>query len=193
MLKGWVSNDMLRGPAGDAGLAEDFRQVAATGCDIAALYGQGTEHQPLGVVPSLHADNDNSDTGETEAGYVADLEDAATAVKAANIAMINPGWILHPTRASKLRKLRASGLWVFRDEMKDGTLNGFPYRETTSCTETDIIFGSWGHFIWGQDTAFTLSEHPDTRAEYDETLVRGVLRLDFQRRHQKAFYRINYA
>jgi HK97 family phage major capsid protein len=102
-------------------------------------------------------------------------------------------WVIHPTRATALMQLKDSGIFIFRQEMLDkGTIRGFPFVMTTRVPVTRITFcADWRQFIYGIDEDLILSEH-DTRAEYDETTIRAIVKGDFKLRQPKAFSSITY-
>ncbi len=90
-------------------------------------------------------------------------------------------------------QLKDSGIFIFRQEMLDkGTICGFPLVMTTRVPVTRITFcADWRQFIYGIDEELIFSEH-DTRAAYDETTIRAIVKGDFKLRQPKAFSSITY-
>ncbi|ADO68706.1 phage major capsid protein [Stigmatella aurantiaca] len=189
-----ISNDLLRTPGvGDAGVGEDIRATVADGLDDAGFNGDGTGSSPKGLFAQISSSHTFTNTGTTAAAYTADIDKAVELPLTAHIRMGTPGWVLHPTRATALMQLKDSGIFVFRQEMLDkGTIRGFPFVLTTRVPVTRITFSAdWRQFIYGIDEDLLLSEH-DTRAEYDETTIRAIVKGDFKLRQPKAFSSITY-
>ncbi|WP_163781406.1 phage major capsid protein [Myxococcus vastator] len=189
-----ISNDLLRTPGvGDAGVGEDIRATVADGLDEAGFNGDGTGAAPKGLFAQLDAAHTFASTGTTPAAYLADIDKAVELPLTAHVRMGSAAWVLHPTRATALLQLQNSGVWVFRQEMLDrGTIRGFPFVMTTRVPVSRITFSAdWRQFIYGIDEDLILSEH-DTRAEYDETTVRAIVKGDFKVRQPKAFSSITY-
>lgn len=187
-----LSNDLLRNPAvGDAFAGEDARLAMAHGLDDAMLNGSGVSGQPLGLLKQINANNSFARAGVTAANYIADADKAVEKVLSADVAISAPAWIMSPTKEAELLGLRDSAGYIFRDEMLGAkTFRGFPYVCSTRVATTKIIFGCWDQLIYGVDEAVNVSLHADTRAAYDETVLRAVLRADFKVRYDKAFAEI---
>ncbi|MGM9582162.1 MAG: phage major capsid protein, partial [Phascolarctobacterium sp.] len=98
----------------------------------------------------------------------------------------------------------ASGSYIFRDEMKNGVLCGYPFKIDNNITvgddangKTQIFFGDWQHFLIGvesalqisisNDASYTDGEKSVSAFENDLTLMRGILREDFGVRYTEAF------
>ncbi|NTX39859.1 phage major capsid protein [Myxococcus sp. CA033] len=189
-----ISNDLLRTPGvGDAGVGEDIRATVADGLDDAGFNGDGAGAAPKGLFAQLDAAHAFASTGVTAAAYLADIDKAVELPLTAHVRMGNAAWVIHPTRATALLQLQNSGVWVFRQEMLDkGTIRGFPFVMTTRVPSTRITFSAdWRQFIYGIDEDLILSEH-DTRAEFDETTIRAIVKGDFKVRQPKAFSSITY-
>nr|WP_232293487.1 phage major capsid protein [Stigmatella aurantiaca] len=189
-----ISNDLLHTPGvGDAGVGEDLRATVADGLDDAGFNGDGTGGTPKGLFVQLGSAHTFANTGTTPAAYLADIDKAVELPLTAHVRMGATAWVLHPTRATALMQLKDSGLFIFRQEMLDnGTIRGFPFVMTTRVPVTRITFcADWRQFIYGIDEELLLSEH-DTRAEYDETTIRALVKADFKLRQPKAFSSITY-
>lgn len=187
-----LSNDMLRNPAvGDAFAGEDAQKAMAQGLDDAMLNGTGLAGQPMGLVKQINSNNSFARAGTSIANYIADLDKAVQKVLDADVVISAPAWVMSPTKEVELLGLRDTGGWVFRDEMLgNGTLRGFKYVVSTRVPTSKLIFGCWDQLIYGVDEAVNVSLHTDTRAAYDETVLRAILRADFKVRHDKAFAEI---
>lgn len=187
-----LSNDLLRNPAvGDAFAGEDARLAMAHGLDDAMLNGSGVAGQPLGLLKQINANNSFARAGTSVANYIADADKAVEKVLSADVAISAPAWVMSPVKESELLGLRDSAGYVFRDEMLGNkTFRGFPYVVSTRVATTKLVFGCWDQLLYGMDEAVNVSLHQDTRAAYDETVLRAVLRADFKVRHDKAFAEI---
>lgn len=186
-----ISNDLLRNPSvGDAFVGQDARLAMAHGLDDAMLNGSGVQNQPKGLLLQVNATNDFARAGTTAANYLSDADKAIEFVLKADLPITSPKWLMHPTKEKELKGIRFTGdggQYVFRDEMKSGKFNGFDYVVSTRVPVTKIIFGCWDQLMYGLDQDVLVSTHADTRAAYDETLLRAILRADFKVRHDKAF------
>jgi HK97 family phage major capsid protein len=184
-----LSNDLVRNPAvGDAFVGEEARAAMAHGVDSAALNGTGAGNQPTGLLAQVHSDNKFVRSGTDASDYVADIDQAVEMVLAADINIGSPAWLMSPRKASELMGLRDAGGWLFREEMLGGkTLRGMPFVVSTRVPTEKLVFGDFRHFIYGVDEDVNVSMHTDTRAAYDETVLRAIVRVDFKVRHDKAF------
>jgi HK97 family phage major capsid protein len=188
-----LSNDLLRNPSvGDAGVGQDIRETMADGLDDAGINGDGQGPNPKGLLRQIDPANRVKAAGTSPANYIADIDNAIERVTSSHIRLSRPGWLLHPTREAALLGLRDNAGWVFRTEMLDRkTIRGFPYVASTRIDAARMVFGTWDQFLYGVDQDVIISEH-DTRAEYDETTLRAILRADFKVRQPKAFIEISY-
>lgn len=186
-----ISNDLLRNPAvGDAFVGEDVRAAMANGLDDAALNGTGQGPIPKGLLKQIHADNSFVRAGTSVANSIDDLDKAIEKVLTADLPMSDDfAWILHPAKEKFFKGLRDTAGWVFREEMREGRLNGRPYIVSTRVPSTKVIGGLWGQFLYGVDQDVLFSMH-DVRAKNDETTLRAILRADFKIRQDKAFVEI---
>ena len=98
----------------------------------------------------------------------------------------------------------AAGNYIFRDEMKDGKLCGYPFKIDNNIKvgddlngKTQIFFGDWKHFLIGTESALQISVSTDasytdgsksvSAFENDLTLMRAIVREDFNVRYKEAF------
>lgn len=187
-----LSNDLLRNPAvGDAFAGEDARLAMAHGLDDAMLNGTGLSGQPTGLIKQINSANSYVRAGTSIANYIGDADKAVEKVLSADVAITAPAWLMSPSKEAELLGLRDAAGYVFRDEMLGNkTFRGFPYIVSTRVATTKLVFGCWDQLIYGMDEAVNVSLHTDTRAAYDETVLRAVLRADFKVRQDKAFAEI---
>lgn len=189
-----ISNDLLRTPGvGDAGVGENIRATVADGLDDAGFNGDGTGAAPKDLFVQRDAAQMFASTGTAADAYLADIDKAVELPLTAHVRMGTAAWAIHPTRATALMQLKDTGIFIFRQEMLDkGTIRGFPFVMTTRVPVTRITFcADWRQFIYGINENLILSEH-DTRADYDETTLRAIVKGDFMLRQPKAFSSITY-
>lgn len=134
-----VSNDLLRfaSPRADEVVLNDVIEQIAVAEDLAFIRGPGTEFSPKGMRYWATSANVLTSAGTGLANFVTDLEAMESALESANVRMINPAIILNPRSKNSIKLLQSTtGQFVFRDEMKDGTLDGYPYAHTNNISKT---------------------------------------------------------
>lgn len=198
-----ISNELLM----DASLAADrvVRDEIVNGIaeseDITSLYGTGNENQPKGIEAAC-AKNKVADTGDLT---VEMIDNIVGKLLGAKLPQTEFAWRIPGVLWPKLRNLKdAKGNFVFRDEMKDGLLNGYPFVIDNNIKVNDdvgkttqIYFGSWKHFLIGvasevkislsDSASYTVDGKQVSAFENDLTLMRGILREDFGVRYEEAF------
>ena len=205
-----ISNDLLRDstPQADTIVRDDLVQAMALKEDVAFIRYDGTEDKPKGMY--YWADDDNvfaaGDISSDELDTVTnDLTKAIYKLAGSDVPMANPGWIFSPRTTFYLMKLRdGNGNYVFRDELQDGTLMGFPYMDTTQIPinlggnndETEIYFADFAQLIIGENTDLIIDVSSEatyydgtqqvSAFDNDLTLMRALARHDFGSRHEEA-------
>jgi len=205
-----ISNDLLRDstPQADTIVRDDLVQAMALKEDVAFIRYDGTEDKPKGMY--YWADDDNvftaGDISSDELDTVTnDLTKAIYKLAGSDVPMANPGWIFSPRTTFYLMKLRdGNGNYVFRDELQDGTLMGFPYMDTTQIPinlggnndETEIYFADFAQLIIGENTDLIIDVSSEatyydgtqqvSAFDNDLTLMRALVRHDFGSRHEEA-------
>ena len=209
-----ISNDLLRDstPQADTIVRDDLVQAMALEEDVAFIRYDGTEDKPKGMY--YWADDDNvfgaGDISSDELDTVTnDLTQAIYKLAGSDVPMANPGWIFNPRTTFYLMKLRdGNGNYVFRDELQDGTLMGFPYMDTTQIPinldtsgggdndETEIYFADFAQLIIGENTDLIIDVSSEatyydgtqqvSAFDNDLTLMRALARHDFGARHEEA-------
>jgi len=98
------------------------------------LRGEGTEHEPKGIVNWADAANKfDANATVNVANTVADLTTAMNNLTNADVPMRRPVWIWAPRTSNFLRTLlNADGQFVFRSEIDQGRLFGWPIHETNN-------------------------------------------------------------
>lgn len=200
-----VSNDLLKfaSPQADEVVLNDMIAQIAVSEDAAFIRGSGTTFTPKGMrfwAPA--STNILTSAGTGLSNFVTDLEAMESALEGANVRMINPAIILNPRSKNSIKLLQATtGQFVFRDEMKDGTLDGYPFGFTNNIPKN---LGSGAQTEWYLvDMAdAVISDVPgleieiSTEAAYvdstgtmqaafsqDVTVLRAIERHDFGMRH----------
>lgn len=205
-----ISNKLIRvaGNSANSIVTEDLTMGFAVKTDGVFIRGNGTQYSPKGMRYWAHSDNIFAVITDTDILTEVDqtLTQAIYKLKAANIPMLTPGWIISPRTEIFLWRLKdANGNYVYKDEMKMGMLWGMPYTATTQIpdnlgtggNESEIYFADFAQLIIAeaQQIAFSVS----TEASYkdgsgnlvsafskDQTVVRAKAVHDFGVRHDKA-------
>jgi HK97 family phage major capsid protein len=128
-----VSNDLLKfaSPRADEFVVNDMIEQLAVTEDQAFIRGAGTQFTPRGMRSWAAAANILTSAGTGLNNFVADLTAIESALENNNVRMLSPALILNPRSKNAIKLLQSTtGSFVFRDEMKDGTLNGYPYGYT---------------------------------------------------------------
>lgn len=231
-----VSNDMMRysDPATDAFVRDDLVKVVGLKQDLAFLTFDGTQAGPMGYLgfANRYAVNTGgtagvfSTTGNSTAAvggnWIASNETYTLATVAqelgglvnkldtANVPDIRRVWFMHPRSWNYLNNVQNSlGVYVYREELKGGTLLGYPFKKTTqipinihdtSSTNNDCSFvilaemeqsmildsmslelavSREGNYVDGSGNTISAFQN-------DQTLIRAIAEHDFQMRHDAA-------
>ena len=204
-----ISNDWLRysSPATDGLVQNDIVLGLARTEDLGFLRGDGGADWPRGLRYIVSAANTiASNATPTLTTVDSELSQAILALEAANVPMLNPGWVFHPRIKQYLLTLKNSnGFYVYRDEMvNNGTLRGYPFRTTTQVpvnlgagSDTEVYLVDWSQALifdalslslgMSQDASYTDASGNQRNAfERDETLIRAIAEHDFHMRHDEA-------
>ena len=131
-----VSNDLLKfaTPQADEIVLNDMVAQIAVTEDAAFIRGSGSSYTPKGMrywAPAGTNVLTSAGTGLTN--FVTDLEAMESALETQNVRMINPAIILNPRSKNAIKLLQSTtGQFVFRDEMREGTLDGYPFGFTNN-------------------------------------------------------------
>lgn len=231
-----VSNDMMRyaDPAVDAFVRDDLVQVLAIREDLAFILGDGTQDTPRGFLSfaqgfaganggiagsflttgnSTAASKGNfitSTSNYTLATVNAELAGAINKLDSANVKSRKRTWFMHPRTRNYLYNVQNSlGLYVYRDEMNEGKLLGYPFRTTTQigtnyynvdgsqtdCTfvflvemQEDMILDSMQLELAVSREGTYVDANGNTQSAFqnDQTLIRAIAEHDHQLRHDAA-------
>ncbi|MFY0577976.1 phage major capsid protein [Cystobacter fuscus] len=188
-----ASNDMLKNPNFDSmsALGADMVQAVTVAVDKAGLVGDGVGPNPTGLTNQLASSQTFAATGPTAtiASIIADLDKAERLVRESKIPFQgnSPGWVMSSKTLMRLKSLRDSAGWVFRNQLDQGMLNGYPVYVTDSiATENIVVFGLFKQLYFGVERDLEVaSAEPNFAA--DLTTLRGVTNVDFKVRHDTAF------
>jgi len=231
-----VSNDMMRysDPATDAFVRDDLVQVVGLREDLAFLLGDGTQDSPRGYLSFansyaavqggsigvfLNSANSTlavggnfitSTANYTLATVAAELGGAVNRLDTANVKNRKRVWFMHPRSKNYLYNVQNSlGVYVYRDELNQGTLLGYPYKTTTQIpnniwdaagsnkdlsfvilaemTETIILDSMQMElFVSREGTYIDANSNTISAVQNDQTLIRAIEEHDFQLRHDEA-------
>jgi len=228
-----VTNDMMRyaDPAVDAFVRDDLVKIIALREDLAFLLGDGTQNTPRGYTSFANgyatANGGTAGVWNTGANSTAasggnwitsngtytlstaaqELGGLMNKLDTANVPDIKRVWFFHPRTKNYLYNVQNSlGVYVYRDEINQGKLLGYPFR----CS-TQIPINIWDATGTNQDCSFIfLAEMSETMIldsmqlelavsrdgtyidasgatqsafSNDQTLIRAIAEHDFQIRH----------
>jgi HK97 family phage major capsid protein len=210
-----ISNDLLlfSDPKTDVIVRDDMTNSFAQAEDAAFLLGPGTGLSPKGIVnwiPAANIFGAGSADGSDLTLVIADLFKLPRTLEQGNIPFTKPGWIMSPRSKYFLMQVRDSvGNFYFLEEMRRGTLLGYPYVSTAgvpntgypSTSDSFIVFGNWDDAVVAESSDLVLDS--STEASYwtgtalvsafanDLTLIRGIARHDFIVRREESFAMLN--
>ena len=198
-----ISNELLQDSSliADSFVRDEIVAGIAEAEDITSLYGAGTENEPKGVTVACAANKITVD-GELTADIIYQMVGKILSVKLNNPNLV---WRIPGVLWAKLYGMQtAAGNYIFRSEMKDGKLCGYPFKIDNNIkigadanAKTQIILGDWKHFLIGTTSALQISVSTDasytdgekqiSAFENDLTLMRALIREDFGVRYTEAF------
>lgn len=230
-----VSNDMMRyaDPAVDAFVRDDLVKVIALREDLAFIMGDGLQDSPTGYLSfasrfalasggaggvfltsgnSTAASSGNfitSTANYTLATAAAELGGAVNKLDTANVPDLKRCWFMHPRSYNYLYNVQNSlGVYVYRDELNQGKLLGYPVKKTTQigvnyynpAGQTDCSFVflvemtedmildsmSLELAVSKEGTYVDASGNTVSAFQNDQTLIRAIAEHDHQIRHDAA-------
>lgn len=214
-----ISNDLIRdsNPNADTVVRDDAVTAMALREDRAFIRDDGTGQRPTGMrfqegIQTLVAtDVSGMNNVDAIAAVRSDLSRQELALENANVRMIRPGRILSPRIWHFLSNLTdGNGNAVFRAELQQGRLNGYPVRRSnqlpnslavtrgaeTTNNGSEIYFADFADCIIGESTSLIVDAsgeaayHDGTAVQAafsrDQTVIRLLARHDFGLRHEEA-------
>jgi len=210
-----MTNDLLlfSDPKVDMVVRDDMVTSFAIAEDSAFLLGPGTGTSPKGLYNWLLGGNVEpaaSADGSDLTLVIADLFKLPRKLEEANIPFVRPGWIINPRTKYFLMQVRDSvGNFYFLEEMRRGTLLGYPYVSTNqipttgfpSTDDTFIFFGDFVDAVIAESSDLMLDSSMEasfwngtalvSAFANDLTVLRGIARHDFIVRRQESFAALN--
>ncbi|GAA4015579.1 phage major capsid protein [Deinococcus rubellus] len=200
-----VSNELLHDTSGRVNelIVADIGQGLSLREDLAFLRGTGDSGlSPIGVLNQAAAGNIATYT--TLASAIAGVR---AKLRGANLPMRSVGWIFNSdVEAQYYNVLSTTGEYIYRDEMDNGKLLGFPFRISNQIPSnlttaggtagTEIYFADWSEVMIGE--ALALQMETSREGSYfngtanvnafgtDQTLFRAITRHDLALRHTRA-------
>ena len=205
-----VGNQLLQfARNADQIIRDDMVSAVAVRGDQAFIRGDGAANTPRGLRYQAAADNIVAANGTVNlANTTTDLGKCMLGLKNANSRMIRPGWIMAPRTEIYLSTVRdGNGNAVFRGEMAEGKLFGFPFKSTTNVPITlsanqselylvdfaDVVVGETGGIaveVFDQGT-YVVGGTTYSTVQRNETLVRALVQHDIGVRHDGSVFVLN--
>lgn len=202
-----ISNDLVRrgGPNVDTLIRDDLVAAIAQRSDLAFIRGDGTASQPKGLLNwVLSAENIVSNVTVNTANTIADLGKIIQALADANVRFIRPGWVMsNRTWRFLYTLISTTNQFIFRDEMNNGTIFGFPFAKTSQIpnnlapgTGSELYFVDFADVVIGETTGILIDV--STEAAYfdgsavqptfslDQMVIRAIVEHDFAMRHNES-------
>lgn len=205
-----VTNDILRYATAqfDASIRNDLVTQISLAEDAAFIRGMGTAYSPKGLKNfALPGETLTSTFAYTLTTVNNELAGLVNKLESANLPLANVGWLMAPRTKNYLYSVQNSlGLYVYRDEMKDGKLMGYPFYTTTqiptnltinsnaNCSEIYLVDFGECLILEGRQMEFAISTegvYTDssgaTQSAFanDMTIIRALLAEDFQMKHNE--------
>jgi len=202
-----ISNDLLR----DASLSVDeivrdeLAKAMAETEERYFLRGDGTNYTPKGLRYWVDSSNVIQPTGSSYTDVINTLGRAEYLLRKAYVNTSSAVWIISPRTEFFLKTLvNSMGNYVFREEMLQGKLHGYPYYVShfipenlgTGENETEIYFVATDELIIAENEALTIDVSKEATYKsgtnlisaysVDQTIVRVIMRHDFAVKHEKA-------
>jgi len=199
-----ASNELLTDTSGRVNqmIVDDIGMGLSLREDLAFLRGDGTSNTPTGIRNQINAGNVKKYT--TMAALLTGLR---AIPRKANIPMRRLGWVFNSdVEALLYGALTDNGDYLYREEMDQGRLMGFPFRISNQIPSnltydavtngTEVYFGDWNEVMIGETLQLALDT--STEGSYfngttlvsafstDQTLFRARTRHDLGLRHAGA-------
>lgn len=205
-----ISNDLLRFGSinADTVVRDDLAREVRLLADARKIRGLGTQHSPRGLrywAPAGNLLDLSAGNATPSLAIISDaLEELRYRLVNNNVGMIRPGWIFAPRIEKVIRGTRdGHGSYVWRSEMDQGRLLGYPFRVTTqvpitlgSGTETEITIADFADAIDAEAEGIILDASREamyidggvakSSFQEDSTVVRVLMLHDFGMRHDES-------
>lgn len=184
----YVTRNMLKQTTLDmeAFVREDLATALALALDKAALYGTGSNNQPLGLSGTTGVNSVNFATANKPT--YAELVQMETEIGLDNAAVdsmayiINAGTKGHCKTTQKFTGTNGAPIW------EDGNqINGYKALVTNQVNTGDVFLGNWSDFIVGLFGGLEILVDPYSYSNKGAIQVTGFQDVDFGARHAESF------
>lgn len=202
------SNDLIRdgGTRSDRLIRDDLTQVLMIKEDQQFLRGLGGENAPQGIrymTTDSHIVAANATVSYTNT--IEDLRHCIQLLQEAEIPFLRPGWVINPRTEKYLMNARDDAGWIWRDEMRAGRLEGYPFMCTnqipnslgTDGDQSEVYFGDFAQVLVGEGlgvemTAVANGTYQDgstiiSGLSNDMSVIRAITRHDLKLKYDTAF------
>jgi HK97 family phage major capsid protein len=203
------TKDMLRDPSflgSESTFTDDLLAAIGLKVDLECLVGDGTGPRPKGVLQQIVAGNKFSlgvaITNANIPHVIAALDKAERLVRESKHPFqgAKPAWVMTSKVLMALKSLRDNSGWVFRQQLDQGMLNGYPVHVTDSISgkgkgnKDFIVFGLWDTATFGM--AFGGGEAPENgiiiemsepKFSQDLATFKGITYVDVKLRYDNTF------
>jgi len=202
-----ISNKLLRhtGNRADGIVQQDLVRALSVAEDVAFIRGLGSEAAPKGLLYWAASDHKfDANSTVNQANVTDDLGTAIFNLEDSDVDIMNGHWIINPETKKGLMTARdANSNLVWKDEMKDGTLFGFPFDYTTSVPrnlgtgtdESEVYFADMDKIVIGDDETIQIdvfdgAAYVDSAGtvrsavSQNQTVIRALLSTDLGARQR---------
>jgi len=198
----------LSNPSVDSIIQEDLLKALALSIDYMAMFGSGAANEPVGILNTvgITAYTLNGDVGNGATPVAIDVDDMQYEVENVNANMDRMGWAFNARTKNTFKKIRDegggavnTGRWLFRDDIKEGNLDGVPFgmsnqiaNNITKGTSNDcsyIILGDWADLILGYWGGLEIATSDQAEGTFlkNQVIIKAALLYDVALRHPEAF------
>jgi len=154
--------------------------------DRAGIYGDGTNNQPIGIVPTNNINAVNFSTASKPT--YAEIVEMETQIAADNADIGTMLYMLPATMRGHLKTTQkfdgtnGNPIWE-----SGNTLNGYQTEVTNQILGTDIIFGNFSDLYVGMWGGLELTVDPYTKAETGRIKINAFQDVDFEVARPESF------
>lgn len=206
-----ISNDLIRSASSlaDAMIRDDMVTISQLKRDYVAFYGTGTAYTPSGLTTLLSS---SEKYGSSTTAFTADIPGFLLGeLLGKNVPMVSVGWGFSGRAWAYLYNLKTTtGAYIYRAEMDQGKLLGYPFFVSNQIAYTagtpgyvDIFLGDFSEFYDGvqmemqmeasREAAY-VDEDGNTISAFsnDQTVLRLLTLHDYNVRHKESFIQGTY-
>jgi HK97 family phage major capsid protein len=181
MSNEWLQNSS---PQGERAVKESLARAQAAKEDTTFIEGTGSSTAPKGMLYwAISANKFDADSTVNVANVTTDLGKAVNKLLALNVPLQGCGWVISPrTYLYLTTALTSNSTPVWAEEMRGGTLYGYPYRVSTQIaenlgggTETKVYFANFQRgLVLGQSSDMEVEMFPNGTYYNGSSVVSGV-------------------